>query len=360
MRYNYAIIGGGASGLMLAALVDLNKCKATGVIYEATSVLGSKILMSGGGRCNITHDGSIKDFLQAYGEAGKFLRKSLYKHNNLELIRWLEQELPTVSEEGRVFPAGFKASDVLNFLLKRVKSNGWTIQSGCKIARLEEVDADDIIVACGGITYPETGSDGSMLKILAEIGVNIVEPRSALAPIKIKDYPYSQLAGISVKDVTVSIEGSGKTHRCSGDILFTHNGFSGPAVLNISKYAAPGDRISINYRKRPEELPKRLYKAIEERSRGASGDIRTKALSRMLENDFFTVGSVDSRGMVTHGGVALSEINPATMELRPHLYAIGEVIDADGITGGYNLQMCYSTAATVADTILKARSEQES
>lgn len=360
MRYDYAIIGGGASGLMLAALVDLNKCKASGVIYEATFVLGSKILMSGGGRCNITHDGSIKDFLQAYGDAGRFLRKSLYKHNNLELIKWLEEELPTVSEDGRVFPASFKAADVLSFLLKRVKSNGWSIQLGRRITMLEEADAENIIVAGGGITYPETGSDGSMLKTLEKLGVKIVEPRSALAPVNIRDYPYSQLAGISVKDVTVSVEGSGRMHRINGDILFTHSGFSGPAVLNISKYAATGDRISINYRKRPEELPKRLYKAIEERSRGASGDIRAKELSRILENDFFTVESVDSRGMVTHGGIALSEIDPATMELRPHLYAIGEVIDADGITGGYNLQMCYSTAATAADAILKARAEQDS
>ncbi|MCQ2567429.1 MAG: NAD(P)/FAD-dependent oxidoreductase [Mogibacterium sp.] len=390
MKYDYAIIGGGASGLMLAALVDINKCGASGVIIESGSSLGSKILMSGGGHCNITHGGSIKDFLQAYGDAGRFLRKCLYRHNNLELIRWLEQDIPTVCDEnGRVFPASMKAREVLDFLHGKAVANGWVIRLNTRVDDLRTVDAENVIVACGGITYPETGSDGALFGNMAELGIGIVEPRAALTPLKIKDYPYEELAGISLQDVTVNVydpdqgkvpastgfacsktipdgrknEGgylpnscAGRAARMSGDMLFTHDGFSGPVILNISKYAVPGGHISIDYGKQLDELPRRLKKFIEDRSRGPSGDIRTRQVAALLANDRFVIDSIDSRGMVTSGGISLEEADPATMEIRPHLYAIGEALDADGITGGYNLQMCYSTAAAVADVINNSNS----
>ncbi len=389
MNDDYAVIGGGASGLMLAALVDLNKCGTSGVIIEAGSSLGSKILMSGGGHCNITHGGSIKDFLQAYGDAGRFLRKCLYRHNNLELIRWLEQDIPTVCDEnGRVFPASMRARDVLDFLHEKAVANGWEIKLNTRVNDLRAVDAENVIVACGGITYPETGSDGALFGNMAELGIGIVEPRAALAPLKIKDYPYEELAGISLQDVTVNVydpgqgkvpastgfacsktipaerkEGAylpnccaGRAARMSGDMLFTHDGFSGPVILNISKYAVPGGYISIDYGKQLDELPRRLRKFIEDRSRGPSGDIRTRQVAALLANDRFVIDSIDSRGMVTSGGISLEEADPATMEIRPHLYAIGEALDADGITGGYNLQMCYSTAAAVADVIKNSNS----
>lgn len=392
MKYDWAIIGGGASGLMLAALTDLNKAKAKGVIIEASPNPGSKILMSGGGHCNITHAGSIKDFLPAYGDAGRFLRKCLYRHNNLELMSWLESgNVPTVCDEnGRVFPASMKAKDVLDFLVEKSGANGWEMKLNTEVGDLSEIDAENIVIASGGITYPETGSDGSMFKLLMKEGFEIAEPVSALAAIKIKDYPYEELAGISLSDVTVSVytesRGSvpettgfacsrtipaertagfaknrckGKAAKMTGDILFTHDGFSGPVVLNISKYAAEGGRMCIQYGKQLEELPKRLRKLLEDRSRGPSGDIRTKQLAALLAGDTFEIEEIDARGMVTSGGIALEQVDPATMELTPtesngrRLFAIGEALDADGITGGYNLQMCYSTAAAVADIIIR-------
>jgi predicted flavoprotein YhiN len=144
----------------------------------------------------------------------------------------------------------------------------------------------------------------------------------------------------------------------TGDLLFTHNGFSGPAILNISKYAEPGCRLSISYNKELSELPRRMQRILEDRARGESGDIRTKKLAALLARDDFVVRSVDPRGMVTSGGISLAEIDLKTMQIKSApacskgaVYAIGEAIDADGITGGYNLQLCWSTARTAASSL---------
>ena len=392
MKYRCLIIGGGASGLMLAARLDLKG--TAGLVLEKTSRPGTKLLMSGGGRCNITHGGSIKDFIGCYGEAGRHLRKCLYRHNNIELASWLEENgicladekgVPVnswdISDAGRIFPASMKASEVLSLLMDRARQNGWDIrnESGvCDIQRddagdcwvvrsspAEEYSSQSLVIASGGITYPETGSDGSVLYLMRDLGVIISEPRSSLAPVYVEDYPYEELSGISLSDVTVTvtdphgISGEGKTagrtasHSMTGDLLFTHRGFSGPVILNISRYVRPGSLLKIGYGRAWEDLPKRLQRILENRSRGPSGDIRTTVLASLLASDEFTVISVDDNGMVTAGGISLDEIDIQTMQLKrfPGLYAIGEAIDADGITGGYNLQMCWSTANTAADAL---------
>ena len=366
MKYDCIIIGGGASGLMLAARLKVNN----GLIVEGTHRLGTKMLMSGGGRCNITHEGSIKDFVDCYGRAGHVLRKCLYRHNNLELINWLNTSgIPTISENGRIFPASMKASDIVDFLVNQANANGWRVSLGSKVRSIEQKEgywivndnaSDNVVIAAGGITYPKTGSDGSMFEMLRELGISIVEPRSVLAPIYVRDYPYGELSGVSVTNVTVTAFSSdavntckGKAARMTGDILFTHNGFSGPVILNISKYAEPDETIRINYNRTLDELPRSLRRCLGNRARGSSGDIKTSRLTALLEADDFIVESIDKNGMVTCGGINLDEINTATMGLNryPGLFAIGEAIDADGITGGYNLQMCYSTACTVADNL---------
>ncbi len=361
-----------------------------GLIIEKTSRPGSKLLMSGGGRCNITHGGSIKEFINAYGDdAGLRLRKCLYRHSNTELTGWLEETgvgladesgQPVysydLSEAGRIFPASMRSADVLNAFLRAAKSNGWELRTGKTVCGIEagEEDAENAwtvltddgcsyysrcaVIATGGITYPETGSDGSMFGILRGSGIGINGPRPALAPINVKDYPYEELSGISIPDVTVTAFASdaaytckGKAARMNGDLLFTHRGFSGPVILNISRYAEPEQLIRIKYNKEFNELPRRMRKILEDRSRGSSGDIRTSKLAGLLDADDFTVESVDRRGMVTAGGICLECIDMATMQIKPGLYAVGEAVNADGITGGYNLQMCWSTAMTAADSI---------
>ena len=145
----------------------------------------------------------------------------------------------------------------------------------------------------------------------------------------------------------------GKAARMKGDLLFTHEGLSGPVILNVSKYVEPGELIRLCYNKELHELPRRMQRILRERSRGLLGDVRTNVLAAFLNQDDFIVSGVDERGMVTAGGVLLDGIDMKTMRIKDHegLYAIGEAIDADGITGGYNLQLCWSTAAAAADDL---------
>ncbi|MBQ6438748.1 MAG: aminoacetone oxidase family FAD-binding enzyme [Mogibacterium sp.] len=387
-HYDIAIIGAGASGMMLAANLDLESSR--GIILEGSSCIGSKILMSGGGHCNITHGGSIKDFVYAYGNEGPALRRCLYRHNNLELVRWLSGHGVELADEngdpvdasygsngidsaGRIFPASMRSRDVLDALLGEASSNGWQIETDAKVGGLRkdgfweitlingyELWAKNVVIASGGITYPETGSDGSMLEMLEDLGIDINEPRPALAPVYVENYPYAELSGISVPDVTVIAFSSdaaytckGKAARMKGDLLFTHEGLSGPVILNISKYVEPGELLRLCYNRDLHELPRRMQRILRERSRGILGDVRTNVLASYLDHDDFTVSGVDERGMVTAGGVSLDEIDMQTMSTKRFegLYVIGEALDADGITGGYNLQMCWSTACTCADAI---------
>ena len=388
MIYDIAIIGAGASGLMLAANLDMEGSR--GIILEGSSCVGSKLLMSGGGHCNITHGGSIKDFVYAYGSEGQALRRCLYRHSNLDLARWLTEHGVELADEngdhvdpsygsngidndGRIFPASMKARDVLDAFLGEALLNGWQIEKDAKVSGLRkdgtweitlisgyELRAEKVVIAAGGITYPETGSDGSMLEMLDDLGIDVNEPRPALAPVYVENYPYAELSGISVPDVTVTAFSSdaaytskGKAARMKGDLLFTHEGLSGPVILNISKYAAPGELLRLCYNKELHELPKRMQRVLRERSRGLLGEVRTNVLASFLNQDDFTVSRVDEHGMVTAGGVSLDGIDMKTMRIKAHegLYAIGESIDADGITGGYNLQLCWSTAAAAADDL---------
>ena len=375
---------------MLAARLNVNTMPGGGLILEKTGKAGTKLLMSGGGRCNITHGGSIKDFISCYGEAGPRLRKCLYRHSNIELASWLEENGIVLADAkgnclvswdlgdaGRIFPSSHKAADIRNLLLEKAESNGWELRTGTEVLGLSrlndgwsvrtqtgELSARNAVIATGGITFPETGSDGSMFAVLENLGTEIVRPRSALAPVYVEDYPYEELSGISLVDVSVTVlppgspeASNGKTVSMTGDLLFTHRGFSGPVILNISGYAKPGGVIRIGYGLAYEDLPRRMQRILAARAEGPSGDVRTKVLDSMLRSDDFVISSVDDNGMVTAGGVSLDEIDMSSMQLKknPGLYVTGEAIDADGITGGYNLQMCWSTACTASDALEQMR-----
>lgn len=398
MIYDCIIIGAGAAGLFCAASIEK---KINGLILEKTPRTGTKLLMSGSGQCNITHAGSIKDFITRYGENGRKIRTCLYRYNNSHLTGFLEKNgIKTLTrDDGKIFPASMDARDILDMLTKLSHKNGFNIKYDSPVRNIEKIYADDpgseagsavweisterdtfrtkkVVVASGGCSYPSTGSDGSMFKVLREdLGLGITKLRPALSPVIPLDYPYEQLSGISFDPAGVTITRDGRvTAKNSDALLLTHRDLSGPAILNISKYVLPEDRIMIDYiypvtyeqaasdlkkdlsgpGRDPASviagrygLPKRFCQLLVSRY-GSS----PKKLAHALTGESFTVKNVAGFGkaMATSGGIDMREIKTSTMELKKHpgIYAIGEVCDIDGETGGYNLQFAYSSACAAA------------
>lgn len=419
--YDVIIVGGGASGLFCAASADfyakgntspLGDSTFSGLILEKTPRAGTKLLMSGSGQCNITHAGTIKDFVSCYGDKGKKIRSILYKHSNLKLMEFLEGNGVDVftREDGKVFPKSMDAHDVLYLLLRLIKKNGFEIKYDSTVTELKQIAgfkpiqesasnkavdsplwqvicgqdsymAHNVIIATGGCSYPTSGSDGSMFKVLSDsLNIKITELKPSLTPIQVNEYPYSELSGIAFENVNTSIwHGDKKLVETCEDLLFTHKDLSGPSIINISKYASPGDNLKINYvyPLNYEQVIERLKKAMHGNKGSVSNILSSefslpkrfcqmlverhgealKKLASALTGETFTINSVSgfNKAMATAGGIDLSQINTATFGFKEHpgLYAIGEALDVDGITGGYNLQFAYSSAIAAAADITK-------
>ena len=395
------IIGAGAAGLMCAA-----NLKTGGIILEGSSRIGTKLLMSGHGHCNITHAGSIKDFPNCYGESGRSIRKILYKYSNTDLVDFLESHgIKTVTnEDDRIFPESMRAQDVRDAFLSAAEDNGFKVITNRKVVEINvtkassevckyiivaeasdgqrfHYEATNLIIATGGKSYPRSGSDGSMFDVLsAGLGIEYTELKPSLAPLEIKRYPYGELSGISFDKVEVSIypkEGK-RLALLSGSLLLAHEKFSGPAILNSSKYAESGCWLQINYIGMSREealsritasggktaqsgelasvivkefaLPRRFAKEVAKRSACSA----RKAAVLLTEDRFEIESRGDfSKAIVTAGGLRLDQFDCKSMQLKsaPNVYCIGEMLDVDGITGGYNLQFAWSSARAAATSI---------
>ena len=399
--YDIIIIGGGAAGLFAAAAASrLSGGKSLkGLILEGGPEPGQKLLLTGAGQCNLTHDGSIKDFSAHYGKNGGKIRSVLYGFSNVALRRFLEEQgLETVCrEDGKIYPASFSARQVRDHLVGKAKENGFEILTGQKVTDILPGDgfritteqdlftAKRVLVCIGGCSFPATGSDGSLFSVLERMGITVTPRRPALVPVTVEGYPYGPLSGASVKSARITAETGDASE---GDLLFTHRTFSGPAALHISRYVRPGSRIRIDHfpemdrgealrslaalRRTKAEgrkesftvfreffasrgLPEALLRILFE-TEGADPHRRfaempavewEKILDRIFRDPFTVSGTAGfSAAMVTAGGVELKEVYPKTMESRkfPGLYFAGEVLDADGDTGGYNLQFAFSSA----------------
>lgn len=392
MIYDCIIIGAGASGLFCSSTFAK---PVKGLVLEKSKSPGTKLLMSGNGQCNITHSGSIKDFVSCYGKNGGKIRSCLYRYNNNSLISFLNENglNTTVRNDGKVFPASMNAKDVLNLLLKKSIQNGFKINTNENIQHISKAPlgweiisnknsyiSKSVVIAAGGCSYPATGSDGSIFPVLKKaLKLSSTPLVPALSSIQVIDYPYCELSGISFENAKISIfQNQKKTAENVGALLFTHTDFSGPGILNISKYAAPENIIEINYLYplNYETAFERLKKALHGNKSQTSTIVASefslskrfvqnlvkragnsaKAISLTLTGEKFTVHSTSgfSKAMVTSGGIELSQINMKTMEAKklPGIFIIGEVLDIDGITGGYNLQFAYSSAKTASDSIL--------
>lgn len=395
--YDVIIIGGGASGLFCAAAYGE---KVNGLILEKSNFTGKKLLMSGGGQCNITHSGDIKEFINHYGDNGKKIRSILYKFNNQALVDFFQAKgVPMlVREDGKVFPKSLDARDVLDMLRSCGGINGFNVKYKHSVYQLKYTDgkyivicndseenkqvsfeAQKVVIASGGCSYPTTGSDGSIFSSLKDLGIEIVEPKPALVPIFVQEYPYSELSGISFSPAVIKVRGK---ENCD-DLLLTHTNFSGPAAINISRFVSTGDQLMINYfpgksveeilsdfkKKIPKNnkqtinflleylgtaIPKRFIEKVCERAEieisqktSSLTGKQLKLLAELFTKDTFSVSGTGgfNVAMATAGGVSLSEVNLKTMECKkyPGLFFIGEVLDVDGDTGGYNLQFACSS-----------------
>lgn len=413
MIYDVIIVGAGAAGLFAGASYS---SAVKGLILEKTKTPGNKLLLTGSGQCNLTYGGSIKDFISHYGENGRKIRYVLYKFNNKSLQDYFEQlGIKMIErEDGKIFPASLKSKDVVNALANRCHDNGFQFAYNSPVDVISYNDDESsrgfktytvtcpngtyktrkLIIACGGCSYPATGSDGSIFNVLKNLNFEIITPKPALVPIHVHNYPYESLAGISFSDARISIYSLDKitgTERkfekniiaeIQGDLLLTHRNFSGPAIINISRYASVGNQLQINYYTSKDAktiltgfknrmpgnqqqlltflyeylgLPKRFLEIICQRAKvdpvqkiSQVSDRHLKAIINLITADSYKISGLGgyNLAMVTAGGVSLSGINPKTLESEkyPGLFFAGEVLNIDGDTGGYNLQFAFSSA----------------
>ena len=409
-HYDLIIVGAGPSGLF-CAINAMQKGKKI-LILEKKSSPGHKLLISGTGQCNITHDGDIQEFLDHYGDQGRFLRPALLGFTNSDLIAFFKAKgLEMIREKGdKIFPVTKRSRDVLNILIEKCLEWGVIIkcnQAVKSITRNEDgflVGCDGVnyrsrllVIATGGCSYPATGSCGDGYRFAGILGHRIAEIGPALTPLLITNYPFSDLAGLSFADMKISLYRHAKIREHSGDILFTHEGLSGPGILDLSRYIRAKDILKLSFvpddkrkvleewlvdRARQEgarsllsvlaDLPRfvpssvplypRLIKRMLEISEIAT-DLKMAQLSRearsCLIDNLVGLSLVVSdlcgynTAMVTRGGVETMEVDPKTMQSRlvKGLYLVGEVLDVDGDTGGYNLQAAFSTGMLAARSI---------
>ena len=404
-KYKNIIVGAGAAGLYCACFLD----GSNNLILEKGKRPGLKLLMAGSGQCNVTHGGSIKDFLNFYGEKGKRIRGVLQRHNNLELCQFLDSiGVPTFErEDGKVFPKSMNGKDVLNALIENARGE---IKYQCEVESVvacddgyivktdnEEYLCENLIIATGGASYPTTGSDGKLAdRVSDDFGIGFEELRPALTPVFVENYIYGELSGISFKNIQVKVKSKshiGDSHKtvektAVGDMLFTLKNFSGPVIINSSRYMKTGDELVINFLwpmtvtelagKMKKDFPgnnkqvqhylidelgivKRFAKLIVD-CLGVDGQkvsqlsgVQIKDLAAELCEKTFKISGLAGfkEAMATAGGISLEAVSTKTLEAKAHpgLYFIGEVLDVDGDTGGYNLQFAYSSARACADHI---------
>lgn len=397
--YDLVVIGAGAAGMM-AAIRAAERGKRV-LLVERNRKPGVKILMSGGTRCNITHDCDNRGIVTAFGPNGKFLHSALASLSVQETVRFFEVEgvETKIEETGKVFPVSDKALDVLSALLNRLKRGGVTLsneESVESIERLGEgfqivtsrrrVEVPKVILTTGGKSYPGCGTRGDGYGFASKLGHSIVSPVPALVPIRV-DAPWvSDLKGITLADVSLKVlEGNESLSSRRAGFLFAHFGLSGPAPLDVSKAIARHDsprslRLEIDFlpsRKREEFdeflrnesltsgkkqlavvlsdlLPRRLCDSLltltgqplDRKAAGLSKIDRAKLVEVVKQNRLPIQGTLGfEKAEVTSGGVSLDEVDSRTMQskLVPGLYLAGEVLDLDGPIGGYNFQAAWST-----------------
>ncbi|WP_300903172.1 NAD(P)/FAD-dependent oxidoreductase [uncultured Clostridium sp.] len=388
------VVGGGPAGIM-AALSSAKSNEVT--LIERNKEIGMKLRLTGGGRCNITNNRDIEEFFDKIVNNKKFLYSALYTFSNYSLLEYFSNNglEYKVELDEKVYTKSDKADEVIELLRNDLEKNKVKIRYNTMVSDLiieegvikgvitsydEKIFADKVIITTGGKSFPHTGSDGSMYEVLQRHGHTITQINAALIPLVIKEEFVKRLQGVSMKDVVISAKVKKKRIEKFGDMLFTHFGISGPAVLKLSSYVSKAlddseveitldflkdkskEEISKIIRSNPNKtvlnnlkgvLPQNFLKVVFEilglteiKSSDLKKEDENKIIEYMKEMKLTARETLSIKAaQVTSGGVKVKEINASTMESRliKNLYFAGEVIDIDAETGGYNLQMAFST-----------------
>lgn len=403
------IIGGGAAGMMAA--VRSAELGAQVILLEQNEKTGKKLFITGKGRCNFTNDSDEDTLMRNVVSNPKFLYSSFGNWNSQDTIRFFEDAgVKTKVERGRrAFPASDHSSDIIRALDRRMKQLGVEVHLNTRVKSLfveenttrgvvladdRKVMSDRVLVATGGISYASTGATGDGYRFAESAGMRVTDKRPALVPLETEEDYIPELQGLSLRNVTLTIPyGKKKKFSEFGEMLFTHFGISGPLVLSassvIGKYLEQG-KLSAFVDLKPalteEQLDARILREFESglnrefknavaplfpaklrpvitRLSGIDGDKPVHDVTKEERRGFvrlikaFPMTITGTRGyneaIITQGGVSVKDINPSTMESKKTkgLYFAGEVIDVDALTGGFNLQIAWSTARLAAENM---------
>ena len=402
MNFDICIIGAGPSGLMAA--IEAGNSGARCMVLEKNSTAGRKLLCTGRGRCNVTHEGPIKKLVADYGSSGRFLRHSLHEFPPEYVCDLFAQNRLTMKVEkgGCVFPLTDRASDVKRVLLDMARRSGAEFIYGKGVQSISKhtdgffvdtekvrIESKAVIIATGGLSWPETGSTGDGYEFARQFGHEIVEPKAALVPLIIEESWPNCLQGVGVKDVRITARINGKKIHAKGPMIFTGDGIGGPAVFDLSRlitrhftdssqpFGITIDLVPGISRQQLDEIllakcaehPKKeiawILVGLVPRALGISlcgmvdpkQSLRTSQLSKdkrmelmsLLKTLPLKIRSTRpiKEAVITSGGVAADQMDRKTMQskLCDGLFFAGEVIDVDGPCGGYNLQIAWSTGA---------------
>ena len=382
------VVGGGPAGMMAA--ITAARAGAAVTLLEKNEKLGKKLYITGKGRCNVTNSCPLPEFFSQIPRGGKFLYSAVYSFSNEDTCAFFEEAGLVLKEErgGRIFPASDKSSDVIRTLEKKLRESGVRVKLKTEVKDLSSLEADAVIIATGGLSYPSTGSTGDGFRFAEGLGHTVVEPAPSLVPLLCREDWVFKLEGLSLRNVQVKVTENGKPVFSEfGEMLFTKDGVSGPLVLSasaeIGRELNRGEKdfllhIDLKPSLSEETLDRRILRDFEEGKNKAfknslgkllpaklipviveqSGidpfkkvnEVSRKERHRLVQTlkglTFHLEGTAGfEQAVITTGGVALKEIRPKTMEskIAPGIYFAGEVLDADALTGGYNLQIAFST-----------------
>ncbi|MGB8455382.1 MAG: NAD(P)/FAD-dependent oxidoreductase [Anaerocolumna sp.] len=405
------VIGGGAAG-MLAAIFAARKGKQV-VLLDKNEKLGKKLYITGKGRCNLTNACDMDELFQNIVTNPKFMYGAFYSYNNFDIIGFFEEiGLKTKIERGnRVFPESDKSSDVLAVLLKELKRQGVDIRYHSEVSDIllkdncftgvklkdnpEVIYGDKVIIATGGLSYPATGSTGDGYRFAKGMGHTVTKLYPSLVPMNVEEInTVKELQGLSLKNIHIKIISKNKEiYSDFGELLFTHFGVSGPVILSASSFCIPyidNKDLVLSIDLKPalskEQLDVRILRDFDEFSNKQYKNALDQLLPRKLIQVIIELSNIEpekkvnlitkeersrlvdllkgfefhitrlrdyNEAVITKGGIQVKEINPSTMEskLISNVFFAGEVLDVDALTGGFNLQVAWSTACSAGNAV---------